>query len=1374
MDVPGIIGIILSILGLGVVGFGYGFARLKKRTLDAVFSAIGQKKDEGGSERRIFKSYIQHSIKNEKTPVYSARDNKFNTALSAKELAKSLTASSQGQKKSEDNMVVFAESGFGKTMLMHYLVYFTARREFLRLVGKKDNNTDKLNAVGISYIWLRGVNSIDELKGKIGEAQYIFLDGLDESPLLNTAMLIATFAKGAKEKENAAIEEAGTEEKEAKAFPGFLQKEVSTSGMGDFAEYFNTAKKRDENNSTSTEEVFLNFLLCRIKASGSGAEKIIITSRTLGIPISDWKKTLSQIEENGGSKKNWSTGVYSIEGFTDEQCLQLAKKVTAKRKKERKQLLEQLQKELSLRGGGSIFRIPFFMRHIDALMKEALKRGGEIEREEAESIILNDILDREADKITEARRDDMLIKKTVKELLLRYILAIGRYMFNACYGVNQICVSKDELKAFSDGFRASLDADLQELYDSVYENILQSRCLLIPVNDEGDTKYSFVHKIIYENVVARAFAREGTFQERSTLLFGDGKNIKVVVYAALNEEETQEENVISYRGKIGANTAMLERWRRLFALYTFKEDKHKGLEKYIVGYEDKRRNKYKVNGAELSKETLFKLLSAEMVTLAKDIDSVDAVVERFPLKNVCIEEVGIDGNNINVYALNGMKIQNKDVCFPTRAENALAAIDVIEYMLNKEVDFSDRNLKDDSVLELLKYLPNAETLDISENAIRHFKHLSACENIKKLFIERNCFDDFDALSSALQELKNIEELRFSYSCVMRSATEFMRTFLGKINLIIYVSTNWEISGKKSTPHYFNLADWKIIGEKKSTPYSMPSIIDELFNLAYDYDWHKIKIIPNGGVNLIKNGYDYDWHKIKIIPNGGSNLIKNGVVFSSDYKTLIYCPDSAVSSGTYQIPPHVTTIGIGAFGGCKSLTHIVIPDNVTSIELYAFDGCDNLKTFTVNTASFEHGSSVRCKALTEFLVTNLASPYTSIDGALYRKDTADSTKIKSIVRYPVGKSEETYKIPDVIDSCLNGKFMQVESGAFDWCYALKKLIMSKTPITANLFNPNRHACGTGFTDIEVIPPAATKESEGLPQSNSISIDGVLFERDKENNPYKIICYLAGRVAPSYTIPAAVNIIGDSAFEGCSNLTEIKIPDGVTSIGDSAFKGCSNLTEIKISDGVTSIGDSAFKGCSSLKEIKIPDCITSIGDSAFEGCSSLTEINIPNSVASIGAGAFEGCSNLTEIKIPDGVTSIGDSAFKGCSSLKEIKIPDCITSIGESAFKGCRSLTEIKISDGVDSIKGFTFYKCSNLTEIKISDSVTKIENAAFWDCSRLEKLIIPKSVEKMGRQVFGGCSNLTIYCRAEEKPDGWDAKWNLDNRPVMWGYGGKNS
>ncbi len=65
------------------------------------------------------------------------------------------------------------------------------------------------------------------------------------------------------------------------------------------------------------------------------------------------------------------------------------------------------------------------------------------------------------------------------------------------------------------------------------------------------------------------------------------------------------------------------------------------------------------------------------------------------------------------------------------------------------------------------------------------------------------------------------------------------------------------------------------------------------------------------------------------------------------------------------------------------------------------------------------------------------------------------------------------------------------------------------------------------------------------------------------------------------------------------------------------------------GLTSIGQSAFYGCSSLTNITIGNSVASIGSDAFRYCSSLTNITIGNSVASIGSGMFYGCHSLTQL-------------------------------------------------------------------------------------------------------------------------------------------------
>lgn len=98
------------------------------------------------------------------------------------------------------------------------------------------------------------------------------------------------------------------------------------------------------------------------------------------------------------------------------------------------------------------------------------------------------------------------------------------------------------------------------------------------------------------------------------------------------------------------------------------------------------------------------------------------------------------------------------------------------------------------------------------------------------------------------------------------------------------------------------------------------------------------------------------------------------------------------------------------------------------------------------------------------------------------------------------------------------------------------------------------------------------------------------------------------------------------------TAVTVPDtieelAVKSIGDWSFEGCGNITSVKLPDGIIEIGYNSFRECTALKEINIPDGVEKIGEQAFQRCSSLVEITIPKSVKKIGDLAF----GLTDAKI-----------------------------------------------------------------------------------------------------------------------------------------------
>ena len=215
--------------------------------------------------------------------------------------------------------------------------------------------------------------------------------------------------------------------------------------------------------------------------------------------------------------------------------------------------------------------------------------------------------------------------------------------------------------------------------------------------------------------------------------------------------------------------------------------------------------------------------------------------------------------------------------------------------------------------------------------------------------------------------------------------------------------------------------------------------------------------------------------------------------------------------------------------------------------------------------------------------------------------------------------------------------------------------------------------------------------GIGMTAQAAYDDFVYE--EEENGITIIKYRGEDkevVIPDKINGTKVTAIGDSAFSGCENLTDITLPESVTSIGGFGFSG-TGLTSITIPKNVRSIGNGAFYGCRSLKSITIPKGVSCIDYNAFMGCSSLTSITLPEGLETIQGQAFYGCSSLKSITIPEGVESIGETVFSGCSSLKSIMIPKSVRYISPNAFVSCKKIVITCYKDSYAYIAAKVVYK-----------------------------------------------------------------------------------
>jgi len=169
-------------------------------------------------------------------------------------------------------------------------------------------------------------------------------------------------------------------------------------------------------------------------------------------------------------------------------------------------------------------------------------------------------------------------------------------------------------------------------------------------------------------------------------------------------------------------------------------------------------------------------------------------------------------------------------------------------------------------------------------------------------------------------------------------------------------------------------------------------------------------------------------------------------------------------------------------------------------------------------------------------------------------------------------------------------------------------------------------------------------------------------------------------------SCITYVGLDAFEGCTGLMAVKLSDCLHRIRSYAFQNCTSLSgTLTIPDGVQKIGDFAFYGCSNITNLVFGTSVDSLGTEAFNYCTSLKTIRfMGNRKTMFSSGTFTNIASGSVIFVPASSSSsfVNNSSWTvGTTTLYEYRVR--VSS--QAAIK--QSMTSVKFTGSLDFITEF---------------------------------------------------------------------------------------
>ncbi|MDR3188751.1 MAG: leucine-rich repeat protein, partial [Prevotellaceae bacterium] len=486
------------------------------------------------------------------------------------------------------------------------------------------------------------------------------------------------------------------------------------------------------------------------------------------------------------------------------------------------------------------------------------------------------------------------------------------------------------------------------------------------------------------------------------------------------------------------------------------------------------------------------------------------------------------------------------------------------------------------------------------------------------------------------------------------------------------------------------------------------------------------------------------------------------------------------TGALTIPAGVTSIGNRAFENCR-LTRVAIPEGVMTIGSAAFSGCSRLTGTLVLPASLtfiNEKTFMDCGELTGGLT--IPAGVTSISRDAFK----NCIKLTSVT-IPAGVQDIGYA---AFSGCrgLTGTLTipagvkVIEDQAFDVCSGLTALILSASVETINSYAFAKCDNMTSVTSYRLTPQSINANVFSDVGSKSLTVPTSALSAYTSAAVWKDFKSKSGLtgVLLEVDVKGAGSVIGVSSTSGLYPANTTQTLTAVAAIGyrferwrvGSWASAAAQLVEVNplavtltqdtVVTAVFSRIPKALSVSVSAGELKDVEGIDDVAHLTLTGTIDARDVrfmrdNMPLlaelDLSGATVAAYTGRGGTSDFLTAYPANEMPKCSFFNLTtatsktSLTSVALPNSITSIGYEAFRDCSGLTgQLQLPPKVTTIDYSAFSGCSGLTgTLTLPEGITTIGYWTFGRCHGLTgTLTLPASVTSIGYSAFNDCSGLT--------------------------------